>query len=274
MGQPWAAQVPTPPSTTCSTCVSPWRRSRLAATALRRPEAQITATARAVEVLGAGVGVVVGHVDRARDVAVVPFDALADVEHLQARLAVDALVQLGDGDGDALHPAHRPALLAPARHPARQVPRDVGDRDGDGELGRRLRVGVVAPDAHARLVVVGDPRQAGAEAAPQPGDAHRAGNVRVVELHVGADVDDERAGVLVLGDLTGRFDPGRRASGVPSHVTAGPSSASSGWGYCGSMSSSVSSTMRLTAQLRNHLWSAGTTYHGACSVDVRVIASS
>src|SRR6476620_4081604 len=34
------------------------------------------------------------------------------------------------------------------------------------------------------------------------------------------------------------------------------------------MSSRVSITMRLTAQLRNHLGSAGITYHGACSEEV------
>ena len=39
------------------------------------------------------------------------------------------------------------------------------------------------------------------------------------------------------------------------------------------MSSRVSITMRLIAQLRNHLRSDGITYHGACSVEVFRIAS-
>ncbi len=40
------------------------------------------------------------------------------------------------------------------------------------------------------------------------------------------------------------------------------------------MASRASITIRLTAQFRYHLWSAGTTYQGADSVDVRVMASS
>jgi len=40
IGQPAAAHVPTPPSTTWTTCSAPSRWSRLAATALRCPDAQ------------------------------------------------------------------------------------------------------------------------------------------------------------------------------------------------------------------------------------------
>ena len=48
---------------------------------------------------------------------------------------------------------------------------------------------------------------------------------------------------------------------------------SGGSGYFGSISVSVSMRRRLTAQLRNHLWSDGMMYHGAVFVDVRSIAS-
>ena len=46
-GQPCCSHVPTPPSATWMTWSAPWRWSSEAATALRWPEAQITATGRA-----------------------------------------------------------------------------------------------------------------------------------------------------------------------------------------------------------------------------------
>ena len=84
VGQPLRSHRGTPPSTTCHTAAAPWRWSRLAPTAARWPDAQTTAmTGVAVELAGHVHEVVVGHEDRARDVAGVPLVALADVEHLQ-----------------------------------------------------------------------------------------------------------------------------------------------------------------------------------------------
>ena len=75
-----------------------------------------------------------------------------------------ALVQLGHGQPrDRLG---RQPLLAPARHPARQVARDLPDADRRGELHRAQRIGVVAADEHDRVVGPGDPRQPRAEARP------------------------------------------------------------------------------------------------------------
>ena len=68
-----------------------------------------------VDAVGHAVDVVVGHVDRAGDVARVPLVPLAHVEDLQL---VAALVQLVDRD--ALDPLDRPPLLAPAGHAAVQ----------------------------------------------------------------------------------------------------------------------------------------------------------
>ena len=96
------------------------------------------------------------------------------------------------------------ALLAPARHATGEVSRDVGDADGGGERHGLTRVCVVAADDEHRLVEVGQPRQLGPEAGAQRGDADRAGDVGLVELQLGADVDDERALVLLGGDLSRR----------------------------------------------------------------------
>ena len=63
------------------------------------------------------------------------------------------------------------------------------------------RVLVVAADEHDRLVGLGEPGELGAEAGAPRGDADRAGDVRLVELQLGADVDDERAVVARLLDL-------------------------------------------------------------------------
>ena len=75
-----------------------------------------------------------------------------------------ALVQLGHGE--PLDRRGRQPLLAPARHPAREVARDPPDADRRGQLGGAQRVGVVAADQHDRLVGPGDPRQPRAEARP------------------------------------------------------------------------------------------------------------
>ena len=93
----------------------------------------------------------------------------------------------------------RQPLLAPARHPARQVARDPPHADRGGELGGVQRVGVVAADEHDRLVRAGDPRQPRAEARLQDRVGDRARDVRVVELLRGADVDHRRVGQLRPG---------------------------------------------------------------------------
>ena len=49
------------------------------------------------------------------------------------------------------------------------------------------------PDQHDLLLAVGDPGEPGAEAGVQHRDADRAGDVRLVELEVRADVDEQRA---------------------------------------------------------------------------------
>ena len=57
----------------------------------------------------------------------------------------------------------------------------------------RRRVVVVAADEHERLPRLGEPGELGAEAGAPRGDADRAGDVRLVELQLGAHVDDQRA---------------------------------------------------------------------------------
>ena len=52
---------------------------------------------------------------------------------------------------------------------------------------------VVAADEHDLVVAVGDPRQLGAEAGPHRRVADGAGDVGVVELQVGAHVDEQGA---------------------------------------------------------------------------------
>ena len=122
-----------------------------------------------------------------------PLVALAHVEDLQV---VRSLVQLGHGQ--PLDPLGRQPLLAPARHPAREIARDPPDADGGGELGGVQRIGVVAADEHDGLLRSRDPRQPRAEAGLQHGIGDRAGDVGLVELERGADVDHRRVGLLDL----------------------------------------------------------------------------
>ena len=84
----------------------------------------------------------------------------------------------------------RELLLAPAGHAAGQVSGDVGDADRGRELDRPARVLVVAAHEHERLLGPREPRQPRAEAGAQRGDADRAGDVRLVELQLGAHVHD------------------------------------------------------------------------------------
>ena len=68
-------------------------------------------------------------------------------------------------------------------------------------VGRVERVLVVAADEHERLPRLRDPGELGAEAGAARGDAHGARDVRLVELQLGAHVDDQRAVRAGLVDL-------------------------------------------------------------------------
>ena len=70
--------------------------------------------------------------------------------------------------------------------------------------GRVERVLVVAADEHERLPGLRDPGELGAEAGAARGDAHGARDVRLVELQLGAHVDDQRAVRAGLLDLARR----------------------------------------------------------------------
>jgi hypothetical protein len=99
-------------------------------------------------------------------------------------------VQIGDR-----HPSRardRALLLAPGRHAAVQVAGDPGHADRARERGGAAPVGVVAADEHDVLARIGEPGELGAEAGAQRGDADRSGDVRVVELQLGAYVDQQR----------------------------------------------------------------------------------
>ena len=203
-GQPWRPHAPTPPSTTWMTSRAPWRASRLAPTAARWPEAQMTATGASGSMpSGERVDVVVGRVDGARDVPALPLAALAHVEHLQRRAVLPALVQLGHRHArDARDRAAGPRASSSSRR--RGSRRRWSTPTEAASPIARAGVLVVAADEDHGLVVVGEPRQPRAEAGAQHGDADRAGDVRVVELQLGADVDDQRAVALVLLDLARR----------------------------------------------------------------------
>ena len=117
---------------------APWRCSRLAATALRWPDEQITATGRAgVDPVGHAVDVVVGHVDRAGDVALVPLGALAHVEHLERRVVASRVGRSRRTSMRSIAPTSR-VLRPPARHAAGEVAAELADPDRGGEL-RRAR---------------------------------------------------------------------------------------------------------------------------------------
>jgi hypothetical protein len=107
-------------------------------------------------------------------------------------------------DVDALERARRAHLLAPARHPAREVARHVDDAHRGGKVRRPAGVVVVAADQHELAITAGDPRELGPEAGAHGRVADGARDVRVLELQVGADVDDHGTlGALDL-DLAGR----------------------------------------------------------------------
>ena len=153
-----------------------------------------------VDAVGDVVDVVVGLVDGAGDVAGVPL-AVARGRRGPAGggLVGPALVQLGDGHPlDALDVE---LVLAPGGHAAGEVAGDVAQADGGGERRGLDGVLVVAADEHDGLLGLGQPRELGAEPRAARGDAQRAGDVRLVELQLGAHVDDERPVVLGLLDL-------------------------------------------------------------------------
>ena len=104
-------------------------------------------------------------------------------------------------DRDALNPLDRQALLAPARHAAGEIAGDVRDADGRGKRGGVTRVLVVPSDQHHGLLALHKPRELGAESRPQRGDAHRARDVRLVELELRAHVHEQRSVVARLPDL-------------------------------------------------------------------------
>src|SRR4051794_1481664 len=135
------------------------------------------------------VQVVVRRQQRAGDVLGLVLRLLAHVEHLELLPAGVELV-----DGQSWGALDAPALLAPGGHPTVQVTGHALDPDGGGELDRGARLLVVAPDDHDRLAGLDEPREPGAEPRTQRGDAHRAGEVGLVELELRADVDDERTG--------------------------------------------------------------------------------
>ncbi len=108
---------------------------------------------------------------------------------------------------------------------------------------------------------------------PPPGAARRAvRRARALERRCRR----ERRGRRARRDHRDR----RRAPNLPTpraadrHSTTTSSSPSSGSGYDRSSASRVSTRILLTARLRYHLWSAGTTYHGAAAVEVAPMANA
>ena len=168
IGQPAAAHVPTPPSTTWMTC----SRARALEQA-RRDRAALAGRADRrhrpgrVEAGGHRVEVVVGHVDRARDVAARP-TRCARARRGSGRRAVcgPALVELGHRH--ALDRRDGAALLAPARHPAREEAGDVRDADrlrrARRRRARRRRRG---RRSTTLLVAVGEPRELASRSPPR-----------------------------------------------------------------------------------------------------------
>src|SRR5215204_693469 len=81
----------------------------------------------------------------------------------------------------------------------------------------------------------------------------------------------ERAAHPVVWDGASGVSDGERAV---IYSTTRPSSPGSGSGIRGSRPVNTSTSSEATATSRTHLWSAGTTYHGAHPVEVAEIASS
>jgi len=150
-----------------------------------------------VDALGDPVDVVVWDMDRPGDVALVPLGALAYVEHLYL---VSPCMQRRDVD--SLERSRRPLLLTPTGHPAGEVAGDVADPDRCGEVCGVDRIAVVPADEHHVVVAVGHPRELGAEPGADRRVTDRTRDVRVVELQVGADVDDQRHLPFLLLNLS------------------------------------------------------------------------
>ena len=96
-------------------------------------------------------------------------------------------------------------LLAPGGHAAVEVAGDLAQADGAGERRGLERVLVVAPDEHERLAGLRPATRAWSRSpARRAVMLTRARDVRLVELQLGAHVDDERALVAGLLDLARR----------------------------------------------------------------------
>ena len=92
---------------------------------------------------------------------------------------------------DQLDLAHRPLLRAPGGHPALEEAADP-QADRGQQLGGVALVAVGGGDDDDLGPVGGDPRDLGREAGVVGGGAEGAGDVGLVELLVGAAVDDAR----------------------------------------------------------------------------------
>ena len=174
---------------------------RLAATAARWPEAQIAATGRSgSSPSGSPWRSWYGRVERARDVAARP------TRRARARRAIWMPSRRGARAARARScrsiRADVAPLLAPGGHAAGEVAGEVAQPDGRGEVG-----GAASASSSSRPTSTsgwpGSAIQASLEPKParRRGDAHRARDVGLVELQLGADVDDERAARLRLLDL-------------------------------------------------------------------------
>src|ERR1700680_972846 len=116
--------------------------------------------------------------------ALFPLGLFADVEHLHV---VAALAQWWGGRG--AHAPRRSLLFAPAGHTAGEVAGDVPDPDRGRQASSVHGVSVVATDEHHLVVAVGDPRELRTESGAHRRIANRAGDVGVVVLQVGADIN-------------------------------------------------------------------------------------
>ena len=149
---------------------------------------------------------------------VVPLRPLAHVEDLERRVALAAAPRRSSARRRSIVPDVA-VLVAPAGHAAREVAAEVADPDGEPRAARRARVLVVAADQHDLLVAVGDP---GEPACRSPACsiviADRARDVRLVELEVGAHVDEQRA----LARASARPGAARAACTSTPAVSSGP----------------------------------------------------